>query len=304
LVAAVIPIRNINYATPPSPLEELVSPSGRAELAPPKRWREAKKDCFIFLIGIIWQSAKSNHMNNKLTTVFFTLTVLLTSCGMPKELMQKIQTSKKELIDLPLGYANVFPTLTLEQWDKDYNYYERYLTQDILRTQMGLSFSNNGVHTWRCMPSARTHVQLDTATMIKDSNALIGSWRIVCNRQVSYIDSVSFADKKIYRSSNLVHNETNADVFLSITDNKFTIYGADKDGDNFRRIRSRNYELQSNRFLMLYGMSKTSAAISFVGIDNEGRLINNSYIVTERKVKGTYITYQAVMVQMIYKRAA
>jgi hypothetical protein len=241
-------------------------------------------------------------MNKKLMTYFFATTVLLTACGVPKDLMRKIESGKKEAVDLPLDYANLFPTPTFEQWDKDYNYYESYLTQDILRTQMGLSYNNNGVHTWWCMPSARTHVQLDTATMITNSKVVIGNWRSVCNRRVSYTDSVVYADKKIYRSSKLVHKETDADAFLSITDTKFNLYGADKVGESFKRIASKNYEIQSKRFLMLYGMSKASSAISFVGIDKEGQLIINSYWVQERKIEGAYITYEAVMIQMIYKR--
>ncbi len=233
---------------------------------------------------------------------FLAATILLTACGVPKELMQKIETGKKETIDLPLDYANLFPTPTFEQWDKDYNYYERYLTPDILRTQMGLAGEHNGIHTWWCMPSARTHVQLDTATMITDNKAIIGNWRSVCNRRVSYTDSVVYSNKKIYRNTKLLHNETEADAFLSITDSKFNLYGADKPGEKFKRVASKSYEIQSKRFLMLYGISAASAAVSFIGIDKEGRLIINSYMVEERKVEGTYITYQAVMVQMIYKR--
>ncbi|MFM2226548.1 MAG: hypothetical protein RJA07_2750 [Bacteroidota bacterium] len=241
-------------------------------------------------------------MNKYLTLLLLTIALLTISCGVPKETLQHIQTSKKETVDFPVDYANLFPTLTFEQWDNDYNYYERYLTQDIMQTQMGLSYENNGVHTWWCMPSARTHVQLDTATMINDSKAVIGEWRSVCNRRILYSDSVVYADKKIYRNSKLVHNETDADAFLSITDTKFNLYGADKAGAKFKRIVSKKYELQSKRFLMLYNLSKASAAISFVGIDKEGHLIINSYSVQERKRKGIYITYEAVMIQMIYKR--
>ncbi len=241
-------------------------------------------------------------MTKKLLTIYFAATVLLTACGVPKEILQKIESGKKETIDLPLDYANLFPTLTFEQWDDDYNYYERFLSPEILRTQMGLSSEKNGVHTWWCIPSARTHVQLDTETMIADSKAVIGNWRSVCNRRVSYTDSVVYAEEKIYRNSKLIHNEKDADVFLSITDKKFNLYGADKTGASFKRITSKNYEIQSKRFLMLYGASRASAAISFVGIDKDGRLIINSYLVQERKVKGIYITYEAVMMQLIYER--
>ena len=242
-------------------------------------------------------------MKKNLPTIVVVVAILVTACGLPKEVMQKIQGGKKELIDLPLDYALLFPAPTFEQWDKDYNYYERYLTQDILRTQAGLSFNNHGVQTWWCMPSARTHVQLDTSTMIRDHKAIIGNWRIVCNRRISFVDSVVFADHKIYRDAILIHNETDADAFLSITDTKYSLYTADKAGDKFRRVTNKNYSIESKRFLLLYGASKAAAAVSFIGIDKEGRLINNTYMVQERKVKGSYITYEAVMVQLIYKRA-
>jgi hypothetical protein len=241
-------------------------------------------------------------MNKKLLTFYITASILITACGVPKKLMQKIESSKKENIDFPLEYANLFPTPTFKQWDNDYNYYERFLTQDILKTQIGLSYFNNGVQTWFCMPSARTHVQLDTTTMIFNKKLVVGNWRSVCNRRVSFIDSVVYDNKKIYRKSKLVKNETKADAFLSITDTKFKLYGADRVGDKFKRVVSKNYDIQSKRFLLLYGLFKASAAVSFVGIDKEGRLIINSYYVQERKKDGIYITYEAVMSQLIYKR--
>lgn len=242
-------------------------------------------------------------MNRKKLSVFSAALVLLSACSVPKELAQKIEATKKEKVELPLDYANVFPAQRFDQWDKDYNAYDRYLTPDIMKTQMGLSYLYNGVQVWHCMPSARTHVQLDTATMITDPKAIVGNWTNVCNRRVCYTDSVVYADKKIFRDTRLLHNETDADAFLSITNTKFNLYGADKPGASYKQVISKNYAIENKRFLMLYGMNKATAAISFVGIDKEGRLIINSYSIDERKVKGVYITYQAVMVQMVYKRA-
>ena len=240
-------------------------------------------------------------MNIKALTIFIAV-ALLTSCGVSKEVLQKIQANKKETIELPIDYANTFPTATFEQWDKDYNYYECYLTADILKTQMGLAFYNNGVQIWTCIPSARTHIQLDTSTMIRDNKVLVGDWRCVSNRRISYIDSVVYSNKKIYRTSRLINNDKDADAFLSMTDTRFDLYGAEKEGSKYKHIISKNYQIENSRFLMLYGISKASPAISFIGIDKEKRMIINSFWVQERKVKGVYITYEAVMMQMIYKK--
>jgi hypothetical protein len=242
-------------------------------------------------------------MNKDLTTLLFTVIIMtLIACGVPKDTLQHIQSSKKETVDFPVDYANLFPTPTIEQWDKDYNYYNRFITNDIKRTQMGLEFEVNGVNYWRCMPSARPYVQLDTATMITDSRSVIGEWRIVCSRQISYTDSGVYADKKIYRNSEVLMDDKETDAYLTITNDKFNLYAKEKDKTSFKKVVSKNYAIESKRFLMLYGASTASAAISFIGIDKQGHLIVNTYLVEERKIEGTYITYEAIMTQMIFKR--
>ncbi len=239
---------------------------------------------------------------NKIQIIYILSSIaILTSCSAPKEIIQKIESGKKEIIDFPIEYSNLFPNLNFEQWDKDYNTFDRYLTKDIMKTQIGLTSNSNGVQTWICVPSAKTHVQLDTITMIIDKKSVVGNWRSVCNRRVSFKDSAVIAEKKIYRSSKLIDQDQNADLFLSITDAKFNLYGAEKTGNKFKLIANKNYEIQSKRFLLLFGTSKLSAAVSFIGIDKDNHLIINSYWVQERKVKGTYITYEAVMMQNIYK---
>lgn len=234
--------------------------------------------------------------------IFIGTITLLTSCGLPKEVLQVVDSRPKEMVEFPVDYCNLFPTTTFEQWDKDYNAFDRYLTRDIMQTQMGLSYSNNDVHIWWCVPSARTHVQLDTTTMITDNNKVVGNWRIACNRTITYEDSVVYADKKFYRTSKVIKDLKDDDVFLSMTADKFKLYAKEKGQSSFKKIAIKNYHIESKRYLMLYGFSKAGAAISFVGLDKEGRLIINSYYVQERKVKGVYVVYQATMSQMIFKK--
>lgn len=255
------------------------------------------------LLAVIWRYSNFELMNKKLTEIILVTTLLITSCGVPKETLQRIQSSKKEMVGLPIDYCNLFPTLSFEHWDKDYELYNKFLTKEIMQTQVGLSYNYQGVQHWWCTPAIRTHVQLDTATMITDSKSVIGDWRITCNRKISYKDSAVYADQKIYRDSKVIYDEKDADVFLSLTDNKFSMYGNEKANSSFKKVVNKNYSIENKRFLFLYGASKTGAAVSFIGIDKEGRLIINTYWVEERKIKDVYITYEAVMTQLVFKRA-
>jgi len=226
---------------------------------------------------------------------------ILTGCGVPKATIQLLDKNSQETIEFPTDYMTLLPTPTFELWDKDYNVFNRYLTQDIMRTQMGLSYDNKGVQTWWCYPSARTHAQLDTATFIRDKNKVTGDWRIINQRRITHIDSASYSDNKINRSSKL-DEQMNDDVYLSMADGKFKLYAKTKGKTDFKRVGNKNYDIESNRYLMLYGIAKAGAAISQIGLDKNGYLIINTSYVTERKIKEKYITYQATVTQMIFKR--
>lgn len=235
--------------------------------------------------------------------ILFGTIILLTSCGLPKHTLELIHSRQKEFVEFPVDYAIKLPALTMKQWDDDYNTFEKYLTRDIMRTQVGLSGLNNGVQTWWCFPSARTHAQLDTTTMIKEKRAIIGEWRIISHRRITFEDSVAYKENIIYRTSRLNENYDD-DAYLRITGTKFSIYSKEKEQNNFRRIGNKNYKIESQRYLMLYGISKVGAAISQIGLTGNGYLIINSNYVQERKVKGNYIVYQATVTQMIYERMA
>ena len=124
------------------------------------------------------------------------LVIILNSCGLQKETVSRLDRLPKEFIILPLDYCNLYPdTTSIEQWETDYNYYEKFLTRDILKNQMGQSYNKNGVQTWWCAPSARTYIQLDTNTMILNKEKVIGEWKVVSNRKITYEDSISYGDK-------------------------------------------------------------------------------------------------------------
>jgi len=231
------------------------------------------------------------------------LVIILNSCELQKETVNKLDSQPKEFVDLPLDYCCIFPdSSSFEQWDKDYNYFEKYLTKDILNTQAGISYNYNGVQTWWCIPSARTHVQLDTLTMILNKIKVQGDWRAVSNRSITFEDSASYIENRIYRSTKLNYNNKEDDVYLYMTSDKFKLYAKTNGKEKFKIVVNKNYNIESNRYLMLFGISKLASAISFIGLDKENRLILNSYYVEERKVKGKYMVYQATMTQLIFRK--
>ena len=241
-----------------------------------------------------------------LTIIYISIVVLfVTSCSIPKETLIRVENNEKKTIDFPIEYCNNLPTPTFEKWDKDYDKYNKYLTKNIMRTQLGLSYTIDSVRIWWCMPAVRTHVQLDTTTMIDDTQKLLGEWRAVCNRRITYEDSCSYADSKIYRTSKIDQVNSEDDAVLLITDSKFKLFHKEKGSAKYKSL-IRNYHLESNRYLMLYKSSLAGSAVSFTGIDKDGRLILNSYYVQERKKENKkerkYIVYQATMTQLIFEK--
>jgi len=215
--------------------------------------------------------------------------------------MTRIESTPKENIDFPIDYCISLPTPTHEKWDKDYNLYNKYLTKEIMNTQVGMSYTVNGVKTWWCFPAAQTHTQLDTSTIINDPKKLIGEWRIVCSRKVEYTDSAIYVDKKIYRDIKLLKEEKDVDALLCITDSKMDIYGTEPGKTKYKSL-SKNYKLINGRFVMFFGISKASGGMAQIGIDKEGHLIINYYGVQERKIENQYITYESIVTQSIYKK--
>mgnify|MGYP003462535098 CR=1 FL=1 len=238
---------------------------------------------------------------NKLKIVFLIL-VTLASCGVPKDVINRINSSSKEMKEFPIDYYLKFPKQTFENWDKDYNSYRKFLTPEIMRTQIGLSSKENNVNTWWCYPCAQTHIQLDTTSMIKNTKLIEGDWRIISNRKISFIDSVDVSNKKFYRSDNVIYDEKGADLFVNFSDSKMKLYGNETDNKKYKLGFSKNYKIINGRFLMLYGATKDNGGISQIGIDKDGQLIINSYWVQERKSENEYMTFESVVTQTIYRK--
>lgn len=243
-------------------------------------------------------------MKIKQTTILIWTSAFLltTSCGIPAGILTTVNSAPKDTQTFPLTYSNQFPDTLLEKWDKDYEAYNHFLTPQIRRTQLGLSFEREGVYTWWCGPSALTHAQLDTNMRITDSTVLFGNWRATCTRNVLFTDSFVYGTGRFYRTSTLLNIPQPDDVVLTMTPYKFILYAKDHSTATFKRKLLKNYRIESKRYLLLYGISPANAAVSFIGTDKEGRLIVNNHYVKERKKPGQYIVYESIMTQYIFKK--
>ncbi len=197
-------------------------------------------------------------------------------------------------------YATALPTLAFGDWERDYGRYERFVTKDIARTQMGVTFEKDGIASWVVGNSARPHAQLDTATRILDPAKLVGRWQSVVSRVVVHRDSAVMAEKKFYRSATI--RPLPGQTQVTFADGKVTISTRPSAEAVYERAGRQKYALVSGRYLLLYGLSKTSGSISFVGFDAAGRLILRNCSATERRVRGRYLTYQTVMQEGIFER--
>lgn len=202
----------------------------------------------------------------------------------------------------PLRYCTVLPRPDIAHWDADYAAYARLATPEIRRTQMGLRFVNrDGVQLWTIRPAATAPPQLDTLTRLTDPARAQGHWRSVLGRVVLYCDSVVVSEKRIYRSVQPL-GQTPAPAELTLADGRLRVTSSDKPGEPPRQQLNKKYAIVNGRYLLVYGLARSSAGISQIGLDPQGRLLLYSYAVTERKLPGHYLTYQTVVSQTIFER--
>lgn len=219
-----------------------------------------------------------------------------------KKDIEALAAAPKKTAAFPLEYMIALPILDTNQWDGDYNYYARLVTPAVRKTQMGLSYTVNGVHTWWCVPAANSHAQLDTATRIADKEKLKGTWRAVCNRKVVFIDSASFVTGRIYRSNNLKANLDQDDLFAVFDEKGLEMYVKEEGKSKFKKMLNSHYDIEAGRYMMLYKIIKSSSGIMQAGIDKDGHLILQSTMVTENKKAHQYITYIADAEQFIFEK--
>lgn len=234
--------------------------------------------------------------------LIFVILLAIISCGIPKDTLTRYNKTVKDSINFPIDYCLSLPVLDTADWDKNYTAYDKFLSEEIMRTQAGLSYFKDNVHVYFCVPSASPYVQLDSLTMINDNKKIVGDWKIICNRSISFEDSISYIDYKIYRHTKEIFDDRETDMCLSLTDTKFKMYGKTNESKNFRLKSSKNYCINNRRYIMLYNISKAGAAINFIGLDKDGRIILLGFLQEERTLKNKYLVFHATMLQFIFKR--
>ncbi len=232
------------------------------------------------------------------------LLILVVSCSLSKETLTQYNNTEREIDSFPYDYCLSLPALDTADWNKNYIDYDKFLSKEILRTQAGLSTFRDSIRIYTCFPSATPYVQLDSLTMIDNKNKIIGNWKIICNRRITFEDSVAYNDFKIHRKIKQIYNDKETEMCLSITETKYKLYAGTKNNSNLTLKVSRNYCLVNGRYLMLYNISKAGAAINFIGLDPKGHLIIDGFIQQERMLKGKYHVFHATMIQFIFQRVA
>lgn len=165
-----------------------------------------------------------------------------------------------------------------------------------------MSHTDKGVEVMLNPNSILPHAQLDTLTAISEPGKLQGIWRMQISRNLRFTDSMSYAERKIYRADTLLANSIGDDVFAVFEDNNFKLWAREKGKSKFKKEIASRFRLEQNRFLMLYKYFKSGSGVSQIGIDEQGNLILNYPSVIENKKPGAYVTYIAVIQQFIFEK--
>lgn len=187
-------------------------------------------------------------------------------------------------------------------WDQDFGLYYKYLSPVLNKTQMTMNHRDKDVEIMINPNSILPHAQLDTLTAISETGKLQGVWRMRISRSLRFTDSMSYAERKIYRADTVLADSSEDDVFAVFEDNNFKLWVREKGKQKFRKEIASRYRLEQNRYLMLYKYFKGGSGVSQIGIDEQGNLILNYPSVTENKKQGAYVTYIAVLQQFLFEK--
>lgn len=216
---------------------------------------------------------------------------------------QLSQKPKDKSIDFPLDYKIARPRLEYPHWDDDFDVYYNFLTPTLRKTQMAMSYNQNGVVSSITANSIIPHAQLDTATIVDDPAKFIGTWRMIKFRSIRFNDSVDIPTLKYYRlTDTLLADRSDDEAFAVISDNNFRLYAKEAGKTAFKRMTSAKYKIENRRFIMIYKLAKAGGGVSQIGMDEKGYLIMNYPKVVEETKKGVYFSYYAVIDQYIFEK--
>lgn len=224
-------------------------------------------------------------------------------CYAQEKELEQLSSTEKTSAHFPLDYKILKPRLQVPLWDDDYDTYYHFLTPTLRKTQAALSNTDNGVTTTFTPNSVMPLAQLDTATIIKDEKALIGTWRMISFRSIRFNDSVDLATKTYYRlPDSLLDDKSRDEVFAIFTENNLKLYVRENGKTGFKKELSSKYTIENKRFLLLYKFFKSGAGVSQFGTDENGYLLLNYPKVIEQVKKGVYFSYYAIIEQYIFQK--
>ncbi len=213
------------------------------------------------------------------------------------------KTPRDTTIVFPLDYKISRPRPEYDNWDKDFEFYYRFLTPAIRKTQASMSYTENGIVTTVTPNSIIPHAQLDIATMVDEPKKFIGTWRMIKYRSIRYNDSAYVPSRTFYRlTDTLLSDKSSDEAFAIISDNNFKLYTKEVGEDNFRKTMSAKYKIENKRYILVYKLAKTAGGVSQIGIDEKGYLIMNYPMVVENVKKEEYYSYYAVIEQLIFEK--
>jgi len=215
----------------------------------------------------------------RLIFILLLILIIAFSCVAPKDLTLKVNNKPINHNCPNIDYMIIAPRLNFNDWLPDFNKMINDIPQEVSSNQIGMSTKDEIKQEYWCFPSARPFVQIDTSISLKNSNGIIGLWRIKCCRTIQYKDSVSFKDSTFHRTSKLIKNDDSDDVLAHFTDSKLKIYVKTKDSKVYQRKISRHYKILNGRYLLIYNKLRTTSGTAFTGITKDNLLIWNQYSV-------------------------
>lgn len=240
-------------------------------------------------------------MQKTLYAIVFTL-ITLPAFAQSKATLDSLSALPKTLKKFNLNYKINLPRPDARYWDEDFDIYYKYLNPALRKTQMSLQSVDKGVEIMLNPNSILPHAQLDTLTAITDPGRLQGCWRMVTCRGLRFTDSLAYAERKMFRSDTLISDSSEDEVFAFFEGNDFKLWAREKGKQKFKKEIASRFQLEQNRYLMLYKYFKSGSGISQVGIDESGNLILNYNSVIEHKKPDAYMTYIAVVQQFIFEK--
>lgn len=248
------------------------------------------------------------HLNIKagiLKKAFYT--ALFTAGVLPvfaqsKATLDSLSATPKTIKHFNLDYKLNLPRPDARYWDVDFGIYYKYLSPALRKTQMSLQSVDKGVEIMVNPNSVLPHAQLDTLTAITDPAKLQGAWRMVTCRSLRFTDSLSFSERKMFRTDTLLSDSSGEEVFAFFEGNNFKLRAREKGKQQFKKEIASRFQLEQHRYLMLYKYFKSGSGVSQVGIDESGYLILNYNRVIENKKPDEYMTYITVVEQFIFEK--